>query len=174
MITVLGMSKGQTAQILFAFNLCLMLCYLAIGWWAPRYVSQNGQRRWSVAQVVAVGLFGALVVQAAILGTSASWTWILWIVLACFVTVTTLIQSYVGLAFPVSLAGRAASAYNMALFSGTFLMQWGIGILIDAFTARGASPAEAMRGAFMVCLALQTVAWIAFMMNRAQAEPEVA
>jgi predicted MFS family arabinose efflux permease len=39
MITVLGMSKEQTAQILFIFNFCLMLAYLGLSWWAPRHVS---------------------------------------------------------------------------------------------------------------------------------------
>jgi hypothetical protein len=39
MITGLGMSKEQTAQILFIFNFCLMLAYLGLSWWAQRHLS---------------------------------------------------------------------------------------------------------------------------------------
>jgi MFS family permease len=174
MTTVLGMSKEQSAQILFVFNFALMLGYLGLGWWAPRYVSQDGLRRWSVTQTVTVGIFCTLVLQAMIIGITAPWAWMLWIVLGLFTTVTTLTQSYVGLAFPSSLAGRANSAYNLSLFMGAFLVQWGIGVLIDVFTSRGISPAGAMQATFGVCLSLQALAWAAFAMNRAQAQTVAA
>ena len=45
-------------------------------------------------------------------------------------------------------------------------------MLIDVFKAYGASPAGAMQAAFALCLALQSAAWFAFVLNRAQ--PELA
>ena len=36
-----------------------------------------------------------------------------------------------------ALAGRALSAYNLVIFAGVFVMQWGIGLLIDALLAAG-------------------------------------
>ncbi len=172
MAIVLGMNKEQTAQILFIFNLCLMCGYLGLGWWAPRHVSQEGKRGWSVAQTVAFGLFGTLLVQTAIVAIAAPWTWILWPVLAVFVTVTTLIQSHVSMAFPAALAGRANTAYNLLLFIGAFAVQWGVGLLIDVFKTYGASPAAAMQAAFALCLALQSAALFAFVFNPAR--PELA
>jgi predicted MFS family arabinose efflux permease len=168
MMTVLGMSKPQTAQILFAVNLCLMLTYLSLSWFAPRYVSQDGSHGWPITRAVAVGMSGSVLTQAAILTISAPWTWVLWIVLTFFFTVAILIQTSIGLSFPSALVGRASSAYNLLVFLGAFVMQWGIGLLIDIFEVRGASSSQAMRAAFAVCLACQTVALIAFMMNRAQ------
>lgn len=168
MMTVLGMRKRETAEILFAFNLCMMLAYLAMSWWAPRHVSHTGTRGVPAMRVIAMGIAGAIVVQAAMLTTSAPWSWVLWIILAVCVTVTTLSQTSVSLSFPVALAGRANSAFNLLVFAGAFAIQWGIGLLVDLFGNFGASPANAMRAAFAVCIVGQVAALSVFVLGRAQ------
>mgnify|MGYP003897193735 CR=1 FL=1 len=45
------------------------------------------------------------------------------------------------MAFKPSLVGRALSAFNLMIFSGVFVVQWGIGLLIDGFKAVGLSEA---------------------------------
>jgi MFS family permease len=167
MMTVLGMSKQETAQILFVFNLCLMLSYLMMSWWAPRHVAQGGSHGFSSVRVIAVGLGGTVGVQLLMLATSAPWSWTLWLILAVCVTVTTLTQTGVSLAFPIALAGRANSAFNLMVFVGSFIVQWGVGLLIDMFGSFGASSLDAMRGALAVCIAGQALALIAFLVNRA-------
>ena len=166
MMTVLGMSRAQTSQILFVFNFSLMLAYVVLGWWAPRHV----ERGWSMVQVVAVGLFGTLLAQAAIICITASWAWIFWMVLAVCVTVATLVQTHVSMSFPSALAGRANTAFNLLTFVGAFLVQWGVGIFIDVFQAYGATPVRAMQGAFVVCLAFQAAALFAFVFSKAHRE----
>jgi MFS family permease len=168
MMTVLGMNKEQSSQILFVFNLCLLLAYLALSWWGPRHVSYDGKRGWPVLRVVIVSLSCSIAVQIAILMISASWSWLLWIALAVFATVMTLVQTQVSLTFPASLSGRASTAYNLMVFSGAFAVQWGLGVLIDAFGQYGFSPAKAMRAAFGVCVALEAAALIYFAWNRSQ------
>lgn len=171
MMTVLNMSKQETAHVLFVFNLCLMLSFLGMSWWAPRYVSRMGTHRFSSLRVIAMGLGGAITVQLAILSTDAPWSWILWILLAMCVTVTTLTQTGVSLAFPVALSGRANSAFNLSVFTGSFAVQWGVGLLIDLFGTFEASPSAAMRGALAVCIAAQALALIAFVLNRSEPAP---
>jgi hypothetical protein len=56
------------------------------------------------------------------------------------------------------------------VFSGAFAVQWGLGVLIDAFGQYGFSPAKAMRAAFGVCVALEAAALIYFAWNRSQLE----
>ena len=41
------------------------------------------------------------------------------------------------MAFPPRWPGRALSAYNLVIFLGVFVVQWGIGLLIDALPAAG-------------------------------------
>lgn len=167
MMTVLGMSKQQTAQILFVFNLCMMLAYLGMSWWAPRHVTYGGARGGSAVRVIAAGLAGTVLIQLAMLSTSAPSSWVLWLALAACVTVTTLTQTGVSLAFPVALAGRANSAFNLMVFVGSFIVQWGVGLLIDMFSSFGTSPPDAMRGALAICIAGQALALTAFVANRA-------
>jgi predicted MFS family arabinose efflux permease len=168
MITVLGMNKAQTAQILFIFNLSLLLAYLGLSWWAPRHVSYDGRPGWPVLRVIALGLLGTIALQTVMLAVTSPWAWILWPGLAVLATVTTLTQAQVSLSFPPSLAGRANSAYNLLLFIGAFGVQWGIGLLSDTFAARGLSAADAMRAAFGVCVLLQAAALAGFVFSRAQ------
>jgi MFS family permease len=174
MMTVLGMTKSQTSEILFVFNFCMMLGYLGLSWWAPRHISHDGKHGWPVLQVVGFGMFGSIATQLAILTITSPWAWLLWIALALFGTGMMLCQTQISLAFPVSQSGRASSAYNLMVFIGAFVVQWGIGLLIDVFEAHGTAPAAAIRGGFGVCLALQTASFIAFALNRAQLQRSAA
>ena len=61
--------------------------------------------------------------------------------------------------FPASLAGRALSAYNLVIFVGVFVVQWGIGLLIDAFGGAGLSEVDAFRAAMGVFLVASVVAY---------------
>lgn len=172
--TVLGMTVAETSRVLFAFNLCLLLAYLSLSMWAPRHISYGGRRGWPALKVVTVGLSGAIVVQAAMLTTSHPLSWLLWLALAAFVSLGMLVATYVSLTFPPSLAGRANSAYNLTLFIGAFVAQWGIGLLIDVFERNGAAPADAMRAAFGITLLFQIASLIAFVLNRAQPDRALA
>jgi hypothetical protein len=49
---------------------------------------------------------------------------------------------------PAALAGRALSAFNLVIFSGVFVLQWGIGLAIDALRAAGLQPVAAYQLAF--------------------------
>jgi len=69
-------------------------------------------------------------------------------------------QPAIGQAFPAALAGRALSAYNLVIFVGVFVLQWGIGVAIDTFKAFGFSVESAYQGAFALlagCCALSYV-----------------
>ena len=67
-----------------------------------------------------------------------------------------LTQPAVALALPPALAGRALSAYNLVIFSGVFVVQWGIGLMIDGLLSLGWSQVAAFQGAmsvyFLACI----------------------
>jgi MFS family permease len=167
MVTVLGLSVAQTSQVLFLFNFALLLSYLILSWWAPRYVSFGAKAGLPALKAVSIGLTGAVLIQLAIVLFTASWTWMLWILFAVLVTVTTLAQMHVSLAFPPHQVGRANSAFNLTLFIGAFSIQWGIGLVIDLFAAQGWSASSSMRLAWSVYLAIQIVALFIFVKNPA-------
>ncbi len=168
MVKVLGMTVERTSQVLFIFNFCLMLSYLGLSWWAPRHVSFGQRQGLPVLRVVAIGLGLSIAIQALIVLLPCHWSWMLWIAFGVVITVTTLAQTHVSLAFPPALAGRANSAFNLMLFIGAFSVQWGIGLLVDFFVASGWTDAAAMRIALASYLLVQAFALAMFIANRSR------
>ncbi len=173
MVTVLGMSVERTSQVLFIFNFCLMLSYLGLSWWAPRHVSYGQRRGLPVMRVVTIGLALSIAIQSLIVLLPYGWSWVLWVAFGIVITVTTLAQTHVSLAFPPALAGRANSAFNLMLFIGAFSVQWGIGLMVDLFAAHGWSTADAMRMAVGCYLLLQVYALAMFIGNRSRNAPQL-
>lgn len=174
MTTVLGLSLAQASQVLFIFNFCLMLSYVALSWWAPRYLSYDARPGLPVLSAVAIGLAASVLVQLVMLLFPHPWTWVLWIVFAAAITVTTLAQTHVSLSFPPQEVGRANSAFNLTLFIGAFSIQWGLGLLIDFFVSVGQSSSMALRMAWGGYLLLQIVALGFFVINRAMPTSRLA
>lgn len=167
MTQVLGLSVRQTSRVLFAFNLCLMLSYLLLSWWAPRQVSFGSQRGWPALKVVGIGISLSILLQLTMLLLPYAWAWLLWLPFALLVTVSTLAQTHVSLSFPSAQAGRVNSAYNLSLFIGAFSVQWGLGLLIDVFVANGWDNATAIRLAWFAYLLAQSFALFRFAVSKA-------
>jgi MFS family permease len=171
MVTVLGLSLDETSRVLFLFNLVLMLSYIGLSWWSPRYVSYGGRPGVPALRIVTYGLALSMLIQLAMLLFPYSWAWVFWLAFAVVVTVTTLAQTHVSLAFPSSQAGRANSAFNLTLFIGAFALQWGMGLLIDVFMSQGWAQASSIRMAWAVYLLIQLGALTSFVMTRSRVAP---
>lgn len=81
--------------------------------------------------------------------------------MAC--TVISLAQPAVALAFPSELAGRALSAFNLVVFSGVFVVQWGIGLGIDGFVATGMGKIQAFQYTMGIFLLLTVLSYANFL-----------
>lgn len=167
--TVQGLDPTRASEVLFGFNLALMVGYLALAWWAPRLIAQGGRGRWPATTVLTIGTSGTLLTQAVIVMVNGEYAWLLWMVLAIFAPILSLVHTQVSISFPQHLVGRANSAYNMTVFLFAFIAQWGIGIVIDGFRLTGLSHIDAMRATLAICVVLQLAATIAFAMHRSRA-----
>ncbi len=156
--TVLGVQGAARADLLFAFNFGLMLCFLALGWVAPRV----GADRASLARVVAIGTVAVVALEYAIAWAGGPSAWWLWLGYAAAATVYTLVQPRVGLAFPAHLAGRVLTGFNLAIFSWMFASQWGFGVAIDAFRAAGRDEVAAFRAAMVAFASLHAACLLLF------------
>ncbi len=153
-----GASAHQAAQGLFFINCCMLLAFLAWGsinpFLARRGYTANGMMGWGMPLSVA-----ALVV-AVLLGPKAQWwAWAAYCVLSTF---TALSQPAIAMAFPAHMTGRALSAYNLVLFAGVFVVQWGIGLIINAALVAGWGTQAAYQlafGCFAACCAFG-VCWL--------------
>jgi predicted MFS family arabinose efflux permease len=167
---VTGLPPGQAAQGLFLINLSMMFAFLMWGTVMPRLARLG----FSASRLMAWGLpvsLALLAVNLALGEGAGPWSWAAWCVACTFVSVS---QPAVGAAFAPALAGRALSAFNLVIFSGVFLVQWGLGLLIDALQAWPMAAADAFRSAFglygLCCLA----AYLWFLWRRPVAADNVA
>ena len=150
MIKVAGYTPLEAATGLFGINVCMLLTYWAWGMITPT-LSAKG---WHANRLMAWGLPLSLSVLAYIIASGADAGAVPWAMYCVSSTFVALAQPAVGMAFPAVLAGRALSAYNLVLFLGIFVVQWGFGLLVDAFKGQGLMEAQAYQsalGVFGVC-----------------------
>jgi MFS family permease len=155
LVHVCGWTPAEAARGLFGVNLAMLGAFLGWGLLFPRLYA----RGWGAERLLGLGtpLCALSLMGVVALGESATaWALGLYCV-SC--TVASLAQPSVGQAFEKSLAGRALTAYNLVIFVGVFVLQWGIGLAIDMFRDAGASTVSAHRRAFAllaVCVALSS------------------
>jgi len=149
---VCGWTQGEAAQGLFFINLGMLVAFLSWGLALPRLYASG----WTAQALLkrAMPISTGVLLLTLLLGEQASaWAWGLFCVSSTVVSVS---QPAVGQAFPDRLAGRALSAFNLVIFSGVFLVQWGIGLALDLMRGWGWTVLAAYRGAFAL-LALASV-----------------
>ena len=162
LVNVAGESADSAARGLFGLNVAMLVAFMSWGAIVPRLYA----RGWTAPRLIARGVplaIAALVLAIALGPGAGAWAWALFCVLS---TVTALSQPTVGQAFATPLVGRALSAYNLVIFCGVFMVQWGIGIAIDAMRAAGADPVSAYRGSFALLALCGMFSYLWFLWRR--------
>ena len=160
LVRVAGYEPLQAAGGLFTINIAMLATFLTWGVLNPRLAREG----LTTNRLIACGLPLNLVVLATIIVAgpyAGAWAWAVFCISCTFVS---LAQPAVAMAFPPALAGRALSAYNLVIFSGVFVVQWGIGLLIDGFAAAGLDTVNAFRAAMAVFLACSAASYGYFML----------
>ncbi len=167
MTQVAGWTAQEAATGLFAINLSMLLSFWLWGLITPR-LAQWGLR---VDRLIAWGLpwtFVSLAILAWLgpaVGSSAAFALAFFCVSSTFVA---LAQPAVGLAFPAHLAGRALSAYNLVIFAGIFVVQWGIGLAVDFARSVGFEKAAAYQAALAVFGLCSLGSWLYFVLSHSE------
>ena len=171
MVRVAGYEPVQSAAGLFTINLCMLVTFWTWGMVNPGLV----RRGIHADRLIAWGLPLSLLVMACVIVAGPAAGAVALALFCVSSTTISLAQPAVGMSFPSALAGRALSAYNQVIFLGVFVMQWGIGLLVDGFAALGWSETASFRGAFTVYLAASALSYAWFLRgnrdNRTQPRP---
>ena len=150
MVKVAGYSPLEAATGLFYINAAMLLTFWLWGLLGPWLAGRGLTANKLIAGLAPLSLLALVACIAG--GTSTGWLgWALFCVTS---SVISLSQPAIGLAFPAALVGRALSAFNLVIFSGVFVVQWGIGLLIDGFAAAGLARTasfQAAMGVFLCC-----------------------
>ena len=165
MTQVAGWTAAEAATGLFFINLSMLVSFWVWGLVTPRLA----RRGIPVERLIAWGLpltFMALAVLVGfgrnIQGAAAAGL-ALYCVSSTFVA---LAQPAVGMAFPAHLAGRALSAYNLVIFAGIFVVQWGIGLAVDAGRTLGLTSVMAYQVALAGFAVCSFLSWIYFLLSK--------
>jgi predicted MFS family arabinose efflux permease len=165
MIKVAGYSPLQAAQGLFWINVSMLVTFWAWGMATP-WLARRG---FHADRLIAYGLPASFTLLAIIiiagnaLSTGAGAVWALYCVSCTFVS---LAQPAVGMTFAPGLAGRALSAYNLVIFAGVFVVQWGVGLAVDGFKAMGLTELQAFQAAMSVFLVCSIAAYGHFLISK--------
>ena len=190
MIKVAGYSPQEAAQGLFFINVSMLLAFWLWGSINPWLFRKNisSDRLMICGLPISFVVLAIIIIAAKALNTpaiginehvfsennqiSVIWSALnthagaLWALYCVSCTFISLSQPAIALAFPAELAGRALSAYNLVLFAGVFVVQWGIGLMIDGFKALGWPEVAAFQGAFGVFLLCNVASYAYFVMTR--------
>jgi MFS family permease len=151
MIRVGGYSPVQATTGLFWINVTMLCTFWSWGMLAPWLV----RRGWNAEYLMTRGVPVSLAVLALLIVAGdrlSGWTGA-WLAIYCMsASVISLAQPAIGMAFAPALAGRALSGFNLVIFSGVFVVQWGIGLMVDGLRALGLSEVRAFQGALSVYL----------------------
>jgi predicted MFS family arabinose efflux permease len=113
--------------------------------------------------VVGIGVGAAILVHASLVVGYTGMQPVIWLLFGFLGTAGTVIFAILSQAFPVSMAGRAITALNLMVFVASFLIQWGIGIVINLYPTGGGSYApQGYALAFGATTVLQTAALVWF------------
>ena len=149
MTVVGGYTAMDAATGLFAINLAMLVTFWAWGLVSPKLAKKgiSPNQVISIGQPISFGVLAVIIWAGPALGNATAAALTLFCVTSTFVS---LAQPAVGMAFPPHLAGRVLSAYNLIIFLGVFVVQWGIGLGIDLFKSFGWPPVLAFQAAFSV------------------------
>ena len=153
-LTQVGQRSPQGAAAgLFLVNACMLVAFFCWGLAVPRLLRSG----WHAEKVMAWAWWPGLICLLFIVWRGAAAGPIEWAAWCVLTSVVCLSQPAVAQAASPALAGRALSAFNLVIFLGVFVVQWGLGLLIDALSNLGWPLTQAYRAAFtaygLSCLA---------------------
>ena len=160
---VVGRSPLEAATGLFWINASMLLTFWAWGLLLPRLTARGIGIDAIVARVQPFS-FVALAALVAAGPAVGGWGVALLALYCVLSTPSAQVQPVLALAYPPQVAGRALSAFNLVIFVGIFLVQWGIGLGADALAALGWSEADALRGALGAFGLLSAACWLYYVL----------
>ena len=161
MMRVTGYSSLESATGLFWINFTALIGFFLWGYFLPK-ISKYGLNSFKLMKF---GLpISYLVLLSIIIKGSNAGAFLFTIYILTSI-VLTVVQPAVGLSFPKRLAGKSLTSYNLVIFLGTFIMQWGMGLIIDFSHSMGKSEILSFQISFFVYFILCVFSYIFFILK---------
>ena len=161
MLNVTGYSPLDSATGLFWINITMLIAFLVWGYILPKLSSYGIDS----IKIVKFGLPVSYIIffLIIVMGQKAGATMFTIYILSSIVL--SLTQPAVALSFPQNLAGKSLTSFNVFIHSGTFFVQWGIGLIIDYCKSIGFDTVLSYRVSFSVFLIICILSYVFFIIK---------
>ena len=161
MVRVAGYTPLESATGLFWINVTMLFAFFIFGYILPKITKLGIESLKLIKLGLPISYLSLLVII--ILGENAgALHFTIYILTSIFLTLT---QPAVALSFPTSLAGKSLTSFNLLIFVGTFIMQWGIGLIIDFCKFLGKEEVQSFKISFTVYLIICILSYLYFLMK---------
>jgi MFS family permease len=161
MVRVAGYDPLESATGLFWINITMLLAFFIFGYILPKITKLGFESMKLMKFGLPISYLSLLVII--ISGENAGAIHFTIYLLTSIVL--TLTQPAVALSFPTSLAGKSLTSFNLLIFIGTFIMQWGIGLVIDLCQFLGKDEVQSFKISFTVYLIICIFSYSYFVMK---------
>ena len=165
MVRVAGYTPLESATGLFWINVTMLFAFFIFGYILPKITKLGIESMKLMKLGLPISYLSLLVII--ILGENAGALHFTIYILTSIVL--TLTQPAVALSFPTSLAGKSLTSFNLLIFVGTFVMQWGIGLIIVFCQFLGREEVQSFKISFTVYLIICILSYLYFLMNNKNA-----
>jgi len=162
MVQIENFTPAQAASGLFLINLAMLFCFGGWGLMLPAFEKAG----FGIERLMKLIYPFSLLCIVLLTSQKPGWSAGILILYCVTSSVIAMIQPTVGLAFEGSLAGKALCAYNLVIFLGIFVVQWGLGLMIDLGVSFGLSTQDSYRAAFIVDLCCCAVSFVYFLVSK--------
>ena len=161
MVRVAGYTPLESATGLFWINGTMLFAFFIFGYILPKITKLGFKtmRLMKIGLPVSYLFLLIIIISGENAGTIHFTMYILTSI------VLTLAQPAVALSFPTSLAGKSLTSFNLLIFVGTFIMQWGIGLVIDLSQYLGKGETQSFQISFIVYLIICILSYSYFIMK---------
>ena len=161
MVRVAGYDPLKSATGLFWINITMLLAFFLWGYILPKITKYGLEAIKLMKYGLPLSYLALLIII--ISGENAGAIHFTIYILTSIVL--TLTQPAVAMSFPTSLAGKSLTSFNLLIFLGTFIMQWGIGLIIDLSQYFGIGVIQSFQISFSVYLLICIVCYFYFILN---------
>ena len=161
MVRVSGHDPLESATGLFWINATMLIAFFVWGYILPK-INKLGM---DTMKLLKFGLPISYLSLFVIIISGENVGAIHFIIYILTSIVLTLTQPAVAMKFPTSLAGKSLTSFNLLIFLGTFIMQWGIGLIIDLSQFLGRGEIQSFQISFFTYLVICILCYLYFILN---------
>jgi MFS family permease len=159
-----GIARADVSDRLSIIACCMIVGFILVGSLTAR-LNRLGIETMRIA---VIGSFIFMVVQISLVYMGPQYPTLIWAAFGFFGTIGILGYGALSQNFAQELAGRVVTGLNLLVFTAAFVVQWGVGLIIDQWPLAviGVYAKEAYDVAFMALVGVQALTMIWYLFYR--------